>query len=67
MTTDHKPRFFQPNRRCSKHKRPGYRVNPRRERQPDERWPDMHDNVAQLADAGVLPDLEDYALTCVPT
>jgi hypothetical protein len=24
-------------------------------------WPDLHDHISQLADAGVLPDLEDYA------
>jgi hypothetical protein len=28
---------------------------------PDEIWPDIHDHTAQLEDAGVLPDLEDWA------
>jgi hypothetical protein len=28
---------------------------------PDENWPDIHDHASQLADAGILPDLEDYA------
>lgn len=28
--------------------------------EPDEHWPDIHDHASQLADAGVLPDLEDY-------
>lgn len=28
---------------------------------PDENWPDAVDHICQLADAGVLPDLEDYA------
>jgi hypothetical protein len=44
---------FQPNRRCSKHKRPGSRVNPRREQRPDEIWPDIHDHTAQLEDAEI--------------
>ena len=46
---------FQPNRRCSKHKRPGIRVNPRGSRKhvPDEIWPDIQDHTAQLADAGI--------------
>lgn len=26
---------------------------------PDEVWPDIHDHTSQLADAGILPDLED--------
>jgi hypothetical protein len=54
---------FQPNRRCSKHKRPGIRVNPRGSRKyvPDEHWPDIHDHSVQLADAGILPDLEGVA------
>jgi hypothetical protein len=28
---------------------------------PDENWPDIHDHTAQLEDAGILQDLEDYA------
>jgi hypothetical protein len=24
-------------------------------------WPDLHDHISQLAEAGILPDLEDYA------
>ena len=28
---------------------------------PDEIWPDIHDHTSQLADAGILPDLEDVA------
>lgn len=27
----------------------------------DEDWPDIHDHAAQLRDAGILPDLEDFA------
>jgi hypothetical protein len=60
-------RKFQPNRRCSKHKRPGIRVNPRggRKRMPspkEELWPDIHDHTQQLMDAGVIPsDAEDWA------
>jgi hypothetical protein len=47
---------FLPNRRCSKHKSPGCRVNPRRERRPDEVWPDIHDHTAQLEDAEIQPE-----------
>jgi hypothetical protein len=29
---------------------------------PDfQAWPDLHDHILQLADAGILPDMEDYA------
>jgi len=52
-------RKFQPNRRCSKHKRPGLRVKPLPS--PDEHWPDIHDHVSQLADAGILADEEGWA------
>jgi hypothetical protein len=31
------------------------------EKPPDEHWPDIHDHIAQLEAAGILPDLEDYA------
>jgi hypothetical protein len=27
----------------------------------DEQWPDILDHIAQLTDAGVLPDDEEYA------
>jgi hypothetical protein len=27
----------------------------------DEQWPDIHDHISQLADAGVLPSEEDHA------
>jgi hypothetical protein len=60
VRTPAKASKFQPNRRCSKHKRAGHRVNPRCERPADENWPDIHDHTSQLEDAGILPDLEDY-------
>jgi hypothetical protein len=58
---------FQPNRRCTQHKRPGIRVNPRGARKPpplraDEHWPDIYDHISQLRDAGIIPgDAEDWA------
>ena len=51
---------FQPNRRCQRHKRPGHRVNPRRNQRPDDHWPDIHDHISQLADAGILSDEEGW-------
>jgi len=56
VRTPAKARKFQPNRRCSKHKRPGFRVNPRREQRPDEVWPDVHDHILQLTNADILPN-----------
>jgi hypothetical protein len=54
---------FVPNRRCQAHKRPGVRAKPKVKplSPPDEHWPDIHDHMSQLEDAGILPDLEDYA------
>jgi hypothetical protein len=33
---------------------------------PDEYWPDIHDHILQLTDAGVLPSEEDYTAGCLP-
>ena len=55
IRTPAKASKFQPNRRCAEHKRPGYRVNPRREQRADA-WPDVHDHEAQLADSGIVTD-----------
>jgi hypothetical protein len=60
IRTPAKASKFQPNRRCTKHKRPGSRVNPLREQCPDEDWPDIHDHTTQLEDAGIrVYDTED--------
>jgi hypothetical protein len=61
VRTPAKASKFQPNRRCSKHKRPGHRVNSGGEQRPDEHWPDIQDHTAQLEDAGIVPDLEGWA------
>ena len=60
IRTPAKASKFQPNRRCAEHKRPGHRVNPRREQRADEDWPDIHDHTTQLEDAGIrVYDTED--------
>jgi hypothetical protein len=57
---------FTPNRRYQKHKRPGIRVNPRGRAFVQEEWPDIHDHIRQLTDAGVIPSEDDYAAGCLP-